>query len=183
MAINPVGQGQSSYGGRVLFQGEARQKSFLENFNTMRPPCQEALKDIYTFANGGDDREGRHVIHAMCSAARFPEIFRLVIMNIVVRLMIKQNDAAGHPEKADRLRETLEDFHVALDAFMNPGLTLEEAARLREVGAHTKEGDGQAEAKPFAMQDHGLREEIHQFKQQARPTVARVKAQSRRRAQ
>ncbi len=169
----------------MVFQGMTRQKTFLDNFNGMQPLCQKALRDIYCFANNGDDADGRHVVMAMTSAARFPEIFRLVLMNIVVRLQIKHHEKVRNHQKADRLKETLEDFHVALDAFMNPGLSLEEVARRRQAReAHRPPAPEFDLARlPLVMHDDALSRDIHSFKRQARPAVERVKAHHRKKSQ
>lgn len=184
MVLNRLQPGHETRKETVVFQGMTRQKTFLKGFNGMSPSCQGALRDIYRFASDGDDADGRHVVLAMTSAARFPEIFRLVLMNIVVRLQIKHHERVENREKADRLKETLEDFHVALDAFMNPGLSLEEAARRR------REKEGPRLSPPalelaggsLVMPDEALSRDIHHFKHRARPTVERVKALNRKKS-
>ena len=166
----------------IRFEGATRQRTFLNTFNRMEPQCQDALKDIYNYANGGADHEGRHVVLAMTAAARFPEIFRLVLMNIVVRLMLKHHEKNGNEAKAERFRETLEDFHVALDSFMDPKVTLEEAARRRLEGEEPSRPVASVTPLPLVSENEELRAQVFRFKEEARPTVERVKANNKKRA-
>jgi hypothetical protein len=109
------------------FSGLSRQAKYVSTFQAMPSNAQAALKEIYHLAmqaHGG----GSHVLMAYLYATQYPEIARLVIENVVLRFRLTQikNTSTG----AD-IQQRLEDFHVALAAFVSD-ISLEAAQTCRQ---------------------------------------------------
>lgn len=103
---------------RTAFMGYQRQRHYIEAFQALQPDAQQALMDIYHQAHKGGREMGRHVVMAMVAAVRYPELFRFTLSNIVLRLMHKRFQLEGDWRKMLQMQDVLDDFHLALDEFV-----------------------------------------------------------------
>lgn len=98
--------------------GKQRQEHYVNVFQKLEPDAQRALKDIYHQAHKDGREMGRHVVMAMVASVKYPDLFKFTLSNIVVRLMLKRFQLDGDWRKALHMQEVLDDFHLALDAFV-----------------------------------------------------------------
>ena len=152
-----------------FFQGEARQKDYLKQFTDMNPEAGEALRKIYHAAREGREPPSKHVVETMKLAHHFPELFNLALQNIRIRLALR----FVSEEKAVHLREVLEDFHTALDAFFN-GISLDEASEKRKAkgGLSGRRKSGERPEKTVQPEDMP---DIADFKKQAAPQLEKAR--------
>lgn len=158
------------------FQRRSRQQHYLRYFNGMDEKSQRALHQIYQAAlntEGG----AQHVIRAMTSALEYSSIHRLARENIALRSAMVWAKAAMQPEKAERIAEMLEDFHVALDAYMQ-NLSLAEAVVWREKVAASRKNCARFPSGISIVPDWDL-EELGLFKAQIRPVLRKLRMKQR----
>lgn len=149
------------------FEGRDRQKVYMKCLRRMDPPSQEELRQIYNLAQHRQNI-GQHVLRAMQAAARYPAIFKLIVINISLRLKARMAQNNQDKDKQARFEESLEDFHVALDAFMK-GLSLEEAEAARD---HEPHDPGPVREK--VETDEAFFEDLQVFKDNIRPVLHRI---------
>jgi hypothetical protein len=151
---------------------DARQHHYIRLFETMDSMSMQMLRRIYQLSkhtHGG----GQHVIEALIGAMRSPLIFRLVRENIVLRSALAVARTQGDTARAHHIEGLLEDFHIALDAYMQD-LSLAEAATRR---SQTPRGDAMActrlpdSALGMIRQDW---EDLFRLKARLKPTLAKV---------
>lgn len=149
----------------LLFMGEQRQRKYLQVFQRMEPGAQKALRDIYSQAHNQGDPQGRHVIMAMRAAARYPEIFKLALSNILIRMGLKRASRTGDLRQMAHFSEVRDDFHYALDAFIAP----------RKHPELHRESDLLEEAYRPVIHNPKALKEVRHFKEQARPAMDRAR--------
>ncbi len=111
------------------FQHRARQTHYLRYFEAMSPEARQALQTIYDAAQATEGG-AQHVLHAMQSGLHHPDIFRLARENIALRAAMAWARTIQDDARCQQIAAILEDFHIALDAFMGD-LSLEAAAKRR----------------------------------------------------
>ncbi len=153
---------KQTVGKQIPFMGYQRQSRFLDSFRKMKPAAQDAMRDIYAQAHQGPNGVGRHVIMAMVSAVRHPDLFRFTLANILVRFSLKRATVNGDSQRAILMQEVLDDFHAALDEFMG---------RAKQTPDGSSDGKRQAPA---------VIRELDAFKNRVRPALEQVKAAGRR---
>jgi hypothetical protein len=106
---------KQSQGNNTSFCGLNRQAKYLAVFDSMPNEAQCALQEVYHLAmqaQGG----GSHVLMAYLYATQYPEIARLVIENVVLRFRLTQ---VRNTQTGNQIQQRLEDFHIALEAFVS----------------------------------------------------------------
>ncbi len=163
---------------RTLFGGEKRQRYYLDYFTALDPDSRQVLRRIYGMATNPDTLP-MHVILAMTEAVRNPSIFRLAVQNLSLRMSLKRALRDNAAEKAEKLHETLEDFHVALDAFVG-GISLEEAVRLRTLKQERKRAESAGRHERREGISEKMLEDVLRFKEQFRPILEKFRRQDSR---
>ncbi len=145
----------------------SRQRYYLNYFEIMDPPSREALSAIYHLAHDASQSIGQHVLCAMHYSVKNPALFRLTIQNVSLRLALKYAYQRSQTHKVAQLTQALEDFHIALDAFML-GLSLPEVELMRQARPYVPSSVRQRST-PFAM------DTLVQYKYLMRPFLHRLK--------
>lgn len=94
---------------------------FLKMLEEMSVESQQSFQRIYRLApndTATSPSVGKHVRLAMMEAVRHPGIAYWVRMNLAIRVALKFSQLTGREDKAHRLTELLEAFHVAADVFI-----------------------------------------------------------------
>lgn len=160
-------------GERPVQNDKKRQQYYLERFERLDPDGQKALHRIYAMAIRQETLP-RHVVLAMTAAARNPGIFHLVVQNLSLRMSLNRAFHQNACEKAATLHAILEDFHIALDAFIGK-VSLEDANRRRSqnpyrTGPVTDGSVYRNEAVPEWMLP-----DIYRFKEKFRPVLLKFR--------
>jgi hypothetical protein len=97
---------------------------FLAILDAMNPDSKQAFQKIYMLApKTGQARSsilvGHHVRVAMIEALAHPQLAYWVKMNLAIRVSRKLAQTTGNIDKAHRLTELLEEFHIAVEAFIH----------------------------------------------------------------
>lgn len=158
------------------FLGRHKQEHYLRYFTKLDADAEKVLEDIYQLAQHRQT-QGSHVITAMAGAMKHPAIRPLVLQNIAIRLWIKLGERLQSDQKRQQLEEVLEDFHVALDAFMGK-ISLDEAERLRETKAHDPTHAMTPQEKAERRDEQ--MEAALKFREQTKPVIDNIKAKNRK---
>lgn len=155
------------------FQSRSRQKHYLNYFDQMSSGCSDALKGVYAQSQNPDGG-GLHVLQAISEGVKHPALFRLVRENVLLRSAMALAKARNEEEKANRIEAILEDFHIALDAYML-GIPLEAATARREAKLHAgaEKACTRILRENFSMEDVDFAD-ISQFKSIIRPLLKRL---------
>ncbi len=116
-------------------QGQQAER-FLAQMNQMGPAAQSAFRAIYEMAPHPHRTavlKGDHVRLAMVEALRHPDVAYWVRLNLSVRIARKLAQTTGAQETVRKLKETLEAFHVAADAYvLHLSLSVSQAQRAQQ---------------------------------------------------
>lgn len=96
---------------------KARQARYLADMNRMSPACQAALAGIFQLAMSPEGG-GSHVLQAYIESAKHPIIYRFSMENIIMRFQLAQAKRQHNAAKEADLSVRLEDFHIAVEAFV-----------------------------------------------------------------
>jgi hypothetical protein len=122
----------------MRFLGHERQSHYLNKFHTFDTGSSDAFKRIYQLAHHPQGL-GWHIILAYVEAAKHPPLLPLVIENFSLQVLLSKARRRKDQSVIDTIKERLEDFHVATEAFVT-GRPIEEVAKKRQedVLAKTK---------------------------------------------
>lgn len=102
------------------FWGRERQEGFLKQFQSFHPKDAVAFKRIYEAAQADRQRGTRlHVLQALWESFTSLSILNLSRFNVILRARLKFAEKRGDRVEAEKIKETIADFHVASDAYIN----------------------------------------------------------------
>jgi hypothetical protein len=117
---------------------------FLERLNAMDEGSQVAFRRIYTLSphGAGFAAIGEHVRVAMVEALSHAPIAQWVRLNLALRVSLKLSQTTRQVLRAQRLEASLEDFHIASEAYIFRISLSEAVLQRRERQARQKASVG-----------------------------------------